>query len=205
MGIEAAPACIRHDLRGAAPAGAGYTARASTPIGAMNRPSSFTALVIAAGCVFAPAAQAQWKWKDANGVVQYSDRPPPQGTAEKDILQRPSARNLPAPATAAPAAAASAPAAAAANAASRPAAAADDARRKAERDEAARKAAAEEERNAKVRAENCQRARAQLKGLEDGVRMARVNAQGEREVLDDKGRADETRRMREIIASDCRR
>ena len=35
--------------------------------------------------------------------------------------------------------------------------------------------------------------------------LARVNAQGERGVLDDRGRADETRRMREIIASDCGR
>jgi hypothetical protein len=34
--------------------------------------------------------------------------------------------------------------------------------------------------------------------------MARVNDKGEREVLDDKARADEMRRARDVIASDCR-
>ena len=34
-------------------------------------------------------AQTQWKWRDAQGRVQYSDRPPPAGTADKDILARP--------------------------------------------------------------------------------------------------------------------
>jgi hypothetical protein len=34
--------------------------------------------------------------------------------------------------------------------------------------------------------------------------MARTNDKGEREILDDKARADEMRRTREIIAADCR-
>ena len=34
-------------------------------------------------------AHAQWKWRDADGRTQYSDRPPPPSVAEKDILQRP--------------------------------------------------------------------------------------------------------------------
>lgn len=34
-------------------------------------------------------AQAQWKWKDANGKIQYSDMPPPPGTPAANILQRP--------------------------------------------------------------------------------------------------------------------
>jgi hypothetical protein len=170
----------------------------------MNRLPAFSALVLAAGLAFVPAVHAQWKWKDANGVVQYSDRPPPQGTADKDVLQRPNARTLPAPAAPAASAAAAATAATAA-ADAKPANPADARRRQAEKDEAARKAAADEERNAKVRADNCQRARGQLRGLEDGARMSRVNEKGEREFLDDAGRAAETRRMREIIASDCAR
>jgi hypothetical protein len=36
------------------------------------------------------------------------------------------------------------------------------------------------------------------------MRMARVNEKGEREVLDDKARADEARRTREAIASECK-
>ena len=51
-------------------------------------------------------AEAQWKWKDKNGHIQYSDLPPPTGTPEKDILMQPSARH-----SSAPAAATSAPAA----------------------------------------------------------------------------------------------
>jgi hypothetical protein len=34
--------------------------------------------------------------------------------------------------------------------------------------------------------------------------MARVNDKGEREVLDDRGRADESRLARQVVASDCR-
>jgi Domain of unknown function (DUF4124) len=128
----------------------------------------------------APAAHAQWKWKDPRGVVQYSDLPPPAGTADRDILQRPAAQ---------------APMRAAAPAASAPAIGAsavprgvdpelEARRKKAEQDEAGKKKA-EEERNAAQRAENCGRARANLKALEDGLRISRMNAQGEREFLDD--------------------
>jgi hypothetical protein len=54
------------------------------------------------------------------------------------------------------------------------------------------------------RAENCRNARAHLAALDTGQRIARFNDKGEREVLDDKQRADETRRAREVIASECR-
>jgi hypothetical protein len=36
------------------------------------------------------------------------------------------------------------------------------------------------------------------------VRLTRTNAQGEREVLDDKARTEEMQRARMIIESDCR-
>ena len=63
---------------------------------------------------------------------------------------------------------------------------------------------AEEERLAPQRAENCRRARSHLSAMESGQRIARVNDKGEREVLDDRGRAEEMRQAREVIASDCR-
>ena len=75
------------------------------------------------------------------------------------------------------------------------------------RKEAEAKAAqqkAEEARIASARADNCLRARGQLKMLDDGVRIAKTNEKGEREILDDKGRSDETTRIRAIIASDCK-
>ena len=66
------------------------------------------------------------------------------------------------------------------------------------------KAKTEEARLATQRGENCQRARSQQAALEGGQRIARLNDKGEREVLDDKGRAEELRQAREVIASDCR-
>jgi hypothetical protein len=147
------------------------------------------------------AAFAQWKWRDGKGHVQYSDIPPPSTVAESDILQRPagSARRAPmqgAPAEATPAS----------GAASGPKLVDSDleAKRRKTGDEDAAKRKAEEEKVAAARAENCTRAKGQLKTLEDGIRMARTNANGEREILDDKGRADETKRTRDIIASDCK-
>jgi hypothetical protein len=147
----------------------------------------------------APAAHAQWKWKDPRGVVQYSDLPPPAGTPDRDILQRPAAQ---APMrTAAPAA--SAPAIGASAVARGVDPELEARRKKAEQDEASKKKA-DEERNSAQRAENCQRARANLKALEDGLRISRMNAQGEREFLDDAQRADEVRRTRDVVASDCK-
>lgn len=158
-----------------------------------------------------PAA-AQWKWKDKSGRVQYSDLPPPPTVSDGEILQRPSS----AAAGRAPAFAPnSAQAAAAALAASAAASAASDGaakrvepeleakRRKAAEEEAAKRRA-EEEKLKVARADNCQRARGQLRALEDGLRMARVNEKGEREILDDKGRAEEMKRARDVIASDCK-
>jgi len=145
-------------------------------------------------------ATAQWKWRDKSGVVQYSDLPPPTGVSDKDILQRPAAsQRLTIPTAAASSASAAAPAL-------DPKAIEPELeakRRKAEQDEAAKKKA-EDQRVASVKAENCNRARSAMRSLEDGVRIARTNDKGEREILDDKQRADETRRAREVVASDCR-
>src|SRR5512143_604391 len=43
------------------------------------------------GVALASPAQAQWKWRDQRGQVQYSDLPPPPGVPEQNILSRPSA------------------------------------------------------------------------------------------------------------------
>jgi hypothetical protein len=43
-----------------------------------------------------------------------------------------------------------------------------------------------------------------LATLDSGQRIARIKADGEREILDDEARAKETRRAREAIASECR-
>lgn len=151
-------------------------------------------------------AQAQWKWKDSTGQVHASDLPPPRGTPDKDILARPEpAVRRPA----APAAAASGPAvvpATLARSASAPARQDPEleARRKRAEAEAAQKQKVEDDKLAAQRAENCRRAREHLSTLDSGIRVARVNAKGEREILSDEQRAAESQRSRQIVASDCR-
>ncbi len=156
--------------------------------------------VVAALLFSSLPAQAQWKWRDAQGRVTVSDVPPPREVPDKDILQRPGAR-APAPvATSAAAPAASGPAAAA----SAPVDKQIEARKRAAEQQQRDKAKADEQRLAATRADNCSRARSQLATIESGQRMARLNDKGEREVLDDKMRDDEARRAREVIASECR-
>jgi hypothetical protein len=142
---------------------------------------------------------AQWKWRDKDGGVTVSDRPPPRDIADKDILSRPAAARR-----AALAAPATASAASAAPDGKGPLDREVEARRRAAEQEQAAKTKADETRLTAQRAENCQRARNQISTLESGQRLARVNAKGEREMLDDKARADELAQAREAAVSNCR-
>lgn len=166
-------------------------------------------LLLAAACALllsALPAQAQWKWRDSSGRVQISDMAPPPTVPDKDILQRPRGITQPAPDTATPptaAAAASATPAAAAKPKG-PLDAEIERRRKADEQDKAAKARAEEERRSAQRADNCNRAREMVATLESGQRVSRMNAKGEREFLDDRQRAAEVQRAREVMATDCR-
>ena len=165
--------------------------------------SVLTAIVLA---TLPALADAQWQWRDKDGQINASDRPPPREVPDKDILSRPvpeGRRTASGQAAAAPASGA-APAAAAASAAPTALERELQARKRATEQEQAAKSRAEEERLSALRAENCRGARSHLTALESGQRIARTNDKGEREVLDDKGRADEQRRAREVVASDCR-
>ena len=155
------------------------------------------ALLVAA--LAASSAHAQWKWRDRAGQVNISDRPPPAEVPDKDILARPAPESSRVVA-AAPASAASASPAARAVPADREL----EARKRAAEQEKSAKARADDERAAAQRGESCRRARGHRAALETGQRIARYNDKGEREVLDDRGRADEMRQAREVIASDCR-
>ena len=169
---------------------------------------SVVLLAALAAALLALPADAQWKWKDRTGRVQYSDLPPPTGTPEADILGKPGAQRRAITAPPAIAASASAPAAAVAAAsgalAPRTADPELEARRKRAEAEQAAKVKAEEDRIAVARADNCVRARSQLATLESGIRLVRSNPKGEREYVDDKQRAEETQRARDVIKSDCK-
>ena len=157
-------------------------------------------------CCLALPAQAQWKWRDKDGRVTASDLPPGRHVLDKDIIQRPPelrrapARPDPTP-TAAPAAA-SAPGMP--TSPKGPLEREVDARKLRAEQEQTAKAKADEDKLRVQRAENCRRARSHLATLDSGQRIARVNDKGEREVIDDRARADEQRQAREVIASDCR-
>jgi hypothetical protein len=141
-----------------------------------------------------------WKWRDATGQINVSDLPPPLSVPAKDILERPPVQRTVAAAASAPAS--SAPAL---HALSTPKTDPElEARRKRALDEQVAQQRQQQERDAVVRTENCTRAQAALALLSDGQRVTRTNAQGEREVIDDKTRADELQRIRAVIASDCR-
>ena len=159
-------------------------------------------------CVLPLVANAQWQWLDRDGKKVFSDQPPPIDVPEKNIVRRPGSPNArpavaPVPAD---------PAAVAPEAARSPASAAkpsgvdkelEEKTRKAEEAEKARQAA-EAQKVAKAKADNCNRARQGKATFDSGMRVARVNAQGEREVMDDKARATEQQRLQSIIDSDCK-
>ncbi len=155
-------------------------------------------LAMAVLSLWAQPAAAQWVWKDENGRVTASDRPPPKNVPDKNILSRPQPVALrAAPPASAPAAEVAAPASAVDPEL-------EARKRSAEQAQEATARAAEQKR-AEQRADNCRRARSLQAALDSGLRIARTNDRGEREILDDKGRADELRRAREVIASDCSR
>jgi hypothetical protein len=165
-------------------------------------------------CVLPLAAHAQWQWTDKNGKTVFSDTAPPPDIPEKSIQRR---GNLPPPrpnpnvvvltpgaepeAKAAPASAAKAPAAADAKTGVD-----KELEAKIKKQEEAEKAkkAAEEQKVAQAKAENCTRARQAKATYDSGIRVARLNAQGEREIIDDSMRAEEQKRLQAVIAADCK-
>lgn len=167
-------------------------------------------LALACACSLPLAATAQWQWIDKDGRKVFSDRGPPPDVPEKNILRRPGGgpRSAPAPAPAATEPADDKLAAAPSRAASAPKGGAvdkdlEEKKRKAEEAEKAQRAA-EEQKVAKAKAENCTRARQGKATFDSGIRVARVNDKGEREIMDDKARAAEQQRLQTIIDSDCR-
>jgi len=173
------------------------------------RPESLKTLFMTVLLVAASqSALAQWKWKDANGKLQYSDLPPPANVPEKDVLQRPPGQRVTvvqviSPASAAAAAASSAAAASAAAASQ----ALQDQQARAKREQEQQAAArnkAEQERQNQVRADNCRRAQEQLRLIDYGTRLTSLNDKGEQVVLDDQQRASERARAQEIANKDCR-
>jgi len=166
------------------------------------------ALALASICSL---ASAQWQWLDKDGRKVFSDRAPPLDVLEKDILKRPNSRAVPQPASTTVDEGSEAnggPGAAPVAVSTPPKGSGIDkeleAKKKQAADAEAAKRKAEEERVTKTKIENCARAKQAKSSLDSGVRIGRVNAAGEREVMDDAARSVESTRIQAIIASDCR-
>lgn len=163
------------------------------------------ALALAAG-TYAGGATGQWAWKDDNGRLVYSNLPPPPNVKPAQIVRQPgpgAALAMPGPAET-DASKPVAPAAPAKSNAPKTIAErdADFRKRQQERTEGERKAQEEEQKNAQ-KAADCERSRGYLKALEDGVRITRTDAAGNREYLDDAQRSAEADRARKNIAQLC--
>ncbi|MDO4769348.1 MAG: DUF4124 domain-containing protein [Brachymonas sp.] len=176
----------------------------------MKITSSKTLIALGLLC-FATSSMAQWQWVDRSGRKVFSDQPPPADVPEKNILKRPGGvaaaplsvvsedDKASAPAPAASAARAPQPAA------SEPSLTPEQ--KKKQKEEEAREAAkrkAEEEKIAKAKQENCQRAKTSLASLKTGMRVRTVNEKGESTVMDDKSRSAEEKRLKDVIARDCK-
>jgi hypothetical protein len=159
-------------------------------------------LVAGVACLAALTAVAQWQWLDKDGRKVYSDRAPPADVLDKSILKRPGglakAAAKPEPAlnpdgTVAVVAQTTQTAPAPQAASSLPKLSGVDKERR-----------AEDEKIAKAKIENCALGKQAKTSLDSGIRIARTNAKGEREVLDDAARAAEAKRVQNIIDSSCK-
>jgi hypothetical protein len=175
----------------------------------MPKPRPLLCLFAVAGLLLAgPALAGTWQWRDASGRMVYSDLPPPPSVPASQILRAPTPATpaeqstaAPAPAVGQPAAAARAPAAAAATR-SWAEKEQDFRKRAAEREEAERKQREEREQTARA-ARACQDARSALRTLESGMRVSTIDAQGERQVIDEAERARRIDAARQEIARSC--
>ena len=140
-----------------------------------------------------PVLGELYKWTDAQGVVHYSDQPPPPNV-KKPVTVKPRSPTAP---TAAPAA--DAPAAGPKTTVEQ------DAEFNRRRVEAAEKDA-EEKKVAKEAAEkkkNCELAKAEVARMQTGARITRYGANGEIEYLNDAEIAQEAVRARQVADSWC--
>lgn len=165
----------------------------------------FSAALLLAGT----PAFAQWMWLDKDGRKVFSDRAPPPEVPAKSILKQPgmparSASDAAGPSDGAAGARSDAPdAAKAAPGKSGLDKAVEERKRQAEAADNEKKKA-EEARIASQKADNCARARQNMATLQSGIRLAQVNENGERIILDDSARNAEVSRAQATIDSDCR-
>jgi hypothetical protein len=157
--------------------------------------------LLALACTLPLAAAAQWQWLDKDGRKVFSDQAPPPDIAPTRILKGPKGHAI-VPEAKAETAAVAVPVSTALPRPSGTDKGLEERKNKAAAAEAEQKKA-EEAKVAAAKADNCSRARANKAAYDSGVRMMRMDAKGERQFIDDTQRADEVKRLNEVIARDC--
>ncbi len=165
------------------------------------------------------ALAGQYQWRDAQGRMVYSDLPPPASVPAARVVKAPATASQAAPAAAlsaesssvAPAPSAMSPGASRAAGTSR--AAAPPAQSIADRDLAFRKRQAEraeEEKKAQEAAgrklelaKACSDAQGDIRSMESGQRISRIAANGEREFVSDRERAERLALARKSVRERC--
>jgi len=133
-------------------------------------------------------ANEVYSWKDSGGKMHYSDTPPTDVEAKK---VRSSSSATPVTSTVEPAP-------------KKSAAEIDLEFKKRKADADAETTKAEKERNDLAeKKRNCDQATAQLKALESGQRISNFDSKGEKVVLDDEGRAKETKAAQKSVQDWC--
>lgn len=157
-----------------------------------GRPLSL-ALLLAAALFAMPASAQLYKWTDANGRVQYSDKPPTGQKAQ--TLTRSSISTVPG----------SGGTAGDGGAAPKSTAEQEQEfrKRRAEQEEAQKKAQKVAEEQSSKQA-NCLQAQRQLAGLQAGGRVATFDEKGERRFLDDADVQQEIAKSQAAVARWCR-
>ena len=144
-----------------------------------------------------------YKWKDKDGVMRYSDTPPPSNVKLEYIgnkkVTKPTGKEplsvvtdaLPAPVAAQPVL--------------MPSASAEEtaAKLRQQTAEVEKNNKQEKEAQAKIKAENCRAAKANLASYEQGGRIYKMNEKGEREYLDDAGLKQGAEKARVDVAKNC--
>jgi hypothetical protein len=144
---------------------------------------------LAAALVALPAGAQLYKWTDANGRVQYSDKPPPAGQ-KATSMSRATMSAVPGE---------SAPATPEKSTADREQ---EFRKRQADQQEAQKKQVkvAEDQR---IKQSNCQSAQRQLAAAQSGQRMATIDSNGERRYLDENEIQQSSQQAQQEVAKYC--
>ena len=138
-------------------------------------------------CLWTVASAQVYSWRDADGKMHYSDKPPPGVDAKKLRSGAQSGAGTPS------------------SGATRSLAEQDLEFRKRQADaEKARAKAEQETKDAAENKRNCEQAKLELSALESGQRMSRLNEKGESIPLDDDMRAQEIDKARKSVQSWCK-